>query len=68
VKCEPKVKPVRAWAMLCHEAVDAPYICWADEMFWSKREAVSRFPSERWIRVEIRPAPKRRKVRKAKRS
>jgi hypothetical protein len=50
-------KPVKVWAKVGCLGNDTPYICWADDMRWSRKEAIYADPCAKWIRVEIRPVP-----------
>ena len=83
MKREPKVKPVRAWALRC---LDGGLVCEGTVLLYLSMRSASEnaWPNETPIEVEIRPAPKpsakgagtarpkgserkRRKARKAKR-
>ncbi len=62
-----KVKAVRAWAIRC-DAGNVAYIAWAEGIFGLREECERRIGNDQGlspIRVEIRPAPAKRKAKQS---
>jgi hypothetical protein len=59
---EPKLpKPVKVYAVLSDIG---GYICWGERMYRSRADVLANvgpLDSKRWIRVEIRPVPQKRR-------